>query len=355
MDATQRLHRAIEAHSGLKALWTIGFSMRKRGMLKLYLSAFGLSAYRVHGAQQPDCALLAWGAKPVSNCLARVEDGFIRSVGLGADLTRPLSWVFDTRGIYFDATQPSDLEWLLQNKQFSLGELERAAALRRSVIAAGLTKYNVGAGVWQRPTSSKRVVLVVGQVETDASIRLGSHTVQTNADLLQAVRKLCPQDYLIYKPHPDVLVGLRSGNVLTSQALQWCDEVVTDADMADLLTQVDALHVMTSLAGFEALLRGVAVTCHGTPFYAGWGLCNEPHVLPAAQARRTRRLTLDQLVAGALIDYPSYLHPEQDVLMTAEQAVEFLKIQRKNLKKTSYITKLKRFALACIAKLQDRF
>jgi capsular polysaccharide export protein len=355
MDSAQRLHTAIEAHGGLKALWDSGFSVRKRSMLKRYLSAFGLSAYRIHSTQQSNSALLVWGAKPASNCLARVEDGFIRSVGLGADLTRPLSWVFDTRGIYFDAHQPSDLEWLLQNKQFSLSELERAAALRRNVVGAGLTKYNVGVGIWQRPAIAKRVVLVVGQVETDASIKLGSHIVQTNADLLQAARKLCPQDYLIYKPHPDVLAGLRAGNVLTSQALQWCDEVVTDADMADLLTQVDALHVMTSLAGFEALLRGIDVTCHGTPFYAGWGLCNEPHVLPAAQVRRTRRLTLDQLVAGALIDYPSYLHPDKNMLMTAEQAVELLKTQRKNLKKISHITTLKRFALACLAKLQDRY
>ncbi len=355
MNAKQRLHKAIEAYSNLESLSTLGFSARKMNMLKLYVSALGLDSYNLCKSWQSDCAILAWGASPIASCLAQVEDGFIRSVGLGADLIRPLSWVFDTRGIYFDATHASDLEWLLQNKQFTLAELQRASALRRNVIDAGLSKYNVGAAVWQRPTNAKRVVLVAGQVETDASIRLGSHTVRTNADLLQAARKLCPQDYLIYKPHPDVLAGLRAGNVLTSQALQWCDEVVTDIDMADLLMQVDAVHVITSLTGFEALLRGVTVTCYGTPFYAGWGLCNEPHVLPAAQARRTRRLTLDQLVAGALIDYPSYLHPERDVLMTAEEAVELLKKQRKNLKKNSYANALKRFVLTCLAKLQKRF
>jgi capsular polysaccharide export protein len=53
-------------------------------------------------------------------------------------------------------------------------------------------------------------------------------------------------------------------------------------------------------------MRGREVTCHGTPFYAGWGLTRD---LGAVPARRTRRLTLDALVAGVLILYPRYLDP----------------------------------------------
>ena len=61
---------------------------------------------------------------------------------------------------------------------------------------------------------------------------------------------------------------------------------------------------MTSLAGFEALLRGLRVVVYGRPFYAGWGLTTD---LPPFD--RGRRLSLDQLVAGALILYPRYLDP----------------------------------------------
>jgi capsular polysaccharide export protein len=354
MDTTRRVQSVFGEPSSVGSLKTTGFSSTKRGMLRRYLKALGYG-HRLLKAARNDPASIAWGATPAPQCVVRVEDGFIRSVGLGADLVRPLSWVFDTRGIYFDANTPSDLEWLLQHKQFSTPELQRATALRDSLLAAGLTKYNVGSKPWTRPASSQRIVLVVGQVETDASIRLGSHVVRNNLELLQQTRLDCPHDYLVYKPHPDVVARLRSGNVGHAQLLQWCDEVVTDANMAALLSQVNAVHVMTSLAGFEALLRGIPVTCYGTPFYAGWGLCTEPYVLPAAQARRTRRLSLDELVACALIEYPSYLDPARDTLMNAEQTVALIQTQ---LAKQALPVKRNpalRFALASLAKLGRRF
>ncbi|MGO1490802.1 MAG: capsular polysaccharide export protein, LipB/KpsS family, partial [Psychrobacter sp.] len=40
---------------------------------------------------------------------------FVRSNGLGATLLAPLSVVIDEQGIYYDATQPSDLETLLRH------------------------------------------------------------------------------------------------------------------------------------------------------------------------------------------------------------------------------------------------
>ena len=361
MNATQRLLAVLPQQRGAPGnVKVTGFSAPKRALLKRYLRLLGVGSPQLVTSLQAQCPAIAWGATPADNCVVRVEDGFIRSVGLGADLVRPLSWVFDTRGIYFDASQPSDLEWLLQNKDFSAPELARAAQLRSSLVAAGITKYNVGSAVWQRPATAKRVVLVAGQVETDASIRLGSHTVLTNAQLLQASRAQCPGDYIVYKPHPDVVAGLRAGSVPPKQAMQWCDEVVTHADMAELLGRVDAVHVITSLAGFEALMRGLDVTCYGTPFYAGWGLCHAPYVLPAAQARRTRRLSIDELVYAALMDYPSYLHPEQDALITAEEAVAFLQTHRAAAHRAgagtvSSIGKLKRMALAWLAKAQGRY
>jgi capsular polysaccharide export protein len=61
---------------------------------------------------------------------------------------------------------------------------------------------------------------------------------------------------------------------------------------------------VTSLAGFEALLRRRRVVVYGRPFYAGWGLTTD-----LAELDRGRRLTLEELVAGALILYPRYLDP----------------------------------------------
>lgn len=275
----------------------------------------------------PDGAMLVvWGMRAVPEAskrgisVARVEDGFLRSVGLGADLIRPLSWVVDMRGMYFDATQPSDLEALLAEAAFSDDLLRRAATLRKRIAACGLTKYNVGASRWQRPRGAASVVLVPGQVESDASILYGAPGIKTNLGLLQAVRAAIPDAHLIYKPHPDVVAGLRAAGTGEYEASGWCDKVVMDAPMGELLREVDEVHCLTSLTGFEALLRGKKVVCYGQPFYSSWGLTEDY----APVARRTRRLSLDELVAGALILYPRYMSRTKNAVITPEEALDEL-------------------------------
>lgn len=347
-DAADRLRHTLQ-HSP-DAVPTRGFSWRKGRILQRYLRAM----------RQPKALgmPLAWGMAAASPGVVRVEDGFIRSVGLGADLARPLSWVFDTRGMYFDATGPSDLEWLIGHQEYSSIQLARAAALRAQVVGLGVTKYNLAAMPWRRPRGQKNVLLVAGQVESDASIRLGAHSVRTNAQLLQAVRSRCPDAYIVYKPHPDVVAGLRAGQTLAAITHACADEVLEQADMAQLLQEVDEVHVITSLTGFEALLRGVPVTVYGAPFYAGWGLCTDvelPAAVAARRTRRTRRVSIDHLVAAALIDYPVYLHPKHDRLMTPEQAVHTLQAQRAAPNKLAGGHVLRRPLLAMLAKLKKRF
>jgi len=92
-----------------------------------------------------------------------------------------------------------------------------------------------------------------------------------------------------------------------------------DVPMAVLLDQVDEVHTLTSLAGFEALLRGKRVVCYGLPFYAGWGLTEDKLSFPTG--RRGRKLHLDDLVAGALLLYPCYLSRQTGRFTTAERAL----------------------------------
>jgi capsular polysaccharide export protein len=312
-----------------QVIYGLGFSWRKRALVRNFLSGYRVQFVR-RVAQVPAGATVAlwasgphrdvdWAAQAATPLW--LEDGFLRSVGLGADLVRPLSWVVDSRGMYYDATRPSDLEHLLQTTHFDASTLARAQALRQALVRSGLTKYNVGQLPWQRPgTVAQRgqaVVLVPGQVETDASLRKGAPGIHTNMGLLQAARAAHPDAWLVYKPHPDVVAGLRGQGANEASAQQWCDEVVLDAPMGSMLEAVDHVHVMTSLAGFEALLRGKPVTCHGLPFYAGWGLTQD--ALPAP--RRSRRLDLDALVAGALVLYPRYASLATGAPCTVEQAM----------------------------------
>ena len=265
---------------------------------------------------------------PTSHAIVRVEDGFIRSVGLGAMLSTPYSWVFDRTGIYYDASKPSDLETYLQNHTFTKAEEERAKALQDLLIKLGISKYNfeikkittsslrdtLNAQIDIARAAQRLIALVIGQVETDASIALGSIDIQTNLQLAQTVRNQFPNALVIYKPHPDVLSGLRKGNQDNNQISAICDVIDTKHSLSELLKQVDAVHTINSLSGFEALLRNIHVHCYGLPFYAGWGLTIDRHSCP----RRTRTLTLLQLVHGALIDYPTYLHPKTGAYCTPE-------------------------------------
>lgn len=326
----------------------IGLQRRMRERFAPYLSAYAIAQREKHpilreffqgsgiefvaaGKQVPrgrDC--IVWGRKPLppdmssSQKVIRLEDGFMRSVGLGAEFVRPLSWVMDCRGIYYDATQPSDLEHLLMTEVFEDALLQRAQDLRQRIEGAGLTKYNVGVGQWQRPVSAGRVILVPGQVESDASIEFGAPegicSVRTNMDLLRVVRQGNPDAYIVYKPHPDVMAGLRKEGVDERLALQWCDEQVFNIPMSAMLSRVEEVHLMTSLTGFEALLRNLKVTCHGQPFYAGWGLTEDKVPI----ARRTRHLSIDELVAGVLILYPTYISRKTHRFTTPERALDEL-------------------------------
>ncbi len=238
--------------------------------------------------------------------LARVEDGFLRSVGLGASLQPGASIVVDDRGIYYDPRRESRLSRILAEADFPEALVARARALRETIVARRLSKYNVGltvaAGDW--PTD-QRIVLVPGQVEDDASVRYGSPQVSSNRALLRAARARNPDAFLLYKPHPDVEAGFRPGAIPEAEALALADRIVSGLSIVDLLDRVHHVETMTSLAGFEALIRGLSVATHGRPFYAGWGLTED--LAPGADRRRT--LALDELVAGALILYPRYLDP----------------------------------------------
>ncbi len=303
-----------------RLLHGVGFSPWKRPIVRDFLQGSAVHFVKRPEAVAPNQTLAVWGLKETGSMSAiRLEDGFLRSVGLGTDLIRPLSWVTDRTGIYYDSSRPSDLEQTLETAPFEPALLARARALRERIVSSRLTKYNVGGQAWQRPKGAKRIILVPGQVETDASIASGAPGIRRNMDLLRTVREANPEAYLLYKPHPDVVAGLRARGQGEEGASQCCDEVV-DGDLIQILGQVDALHVMTSLAGFEALLRGKAVTCHGQPFYAGWGLTTDL----APVARRTRRLCLDSLVAGTLILYPTYISRVTGRFTTPERALDEL-------------------------------
>lgn len=250
--------------------------------------------------------------------LARMEDGFIRSVGLGSDFNWPYSLVVDRKGIYYDPTRPSDLEDILNTFPEHPDHdalMERAASLCAVILEKGLTKYNTGLSDVSLPylPGDKTIVLVPGQVEDDASVRKGGFGLD-NLSLLQIARENRPGAFIIYKPHPDVERGNRKGAIPEQTALRYADIIVRNYPMGQLLPKVHEVHTLTSQTGFEALLRGVKVCTYGGPFYAGWGLTEDTQTF----SRRTARLSLDELIAGTLLLYPTYYDWQTENFCRAE-------------------------------------
>ncbi len=263
-----------------------------------------------------------------SPVVVEIEDGFIRSVGLGADCVPPLSIVVDPQGIHFDPCSASTLENLLQHGEFTQDLLSRAQRLRQAIVEARLSKYGRGRESLARPGGTRLHVLVAGQVEDDRSVTSGL-ALPSNLALLKRVRaEVGPSAYLIYKPHPDVLAGHRRGDVPQAELAQLADHVEVEASMPALIEMIDELHVNTSLAGFEALMRGKPVTVYGVPFYSGWGLTVDRGAVPE---RRTAKRSLDELVAAALLLYPRYLDPDTGLPAPAEVLIQKLSVGSQRL------------------------
>ncbi|PZU56931.1 MAG: capsule biosynthesis protein [Sphingobium sp.] len=261
-------------------------------------------AIAIWKARVPDDFLDAVEAR--SGAVHEVEDGFIRSAGLGANCVPPLSIVADRIGVHFDPSGPSELENILQRGGFTPEMLARAERLRVLIVETGISKYDVGGEAMERPGGARRHILVTGQVEDDRSVLFGGGAVAGNFDLLRRARAQEPDAYIIYKPHPDVEAGHRKGRVAEADALAYADQVEREAPISALLDMVDGVHVLTSLAGFEALLRGRQVTTHGVPFYAGWGLTTDLGDVPV---RRSAQRDVNEMVAAVLMLYPRYLDP----------------------------------------------
>lgn len=327
--------RRVEAEAGLERLIALrdraerlggfwgaaGFAPAKRPPIRRLLNSpkgqvryHWLARNAARATEANDGRLVWWAGKesePILKAAAattaptvRMEDGFIRSRGLGSDFFGALSVVLDDLGVYYDATGPSRLEALIQEGAPDARALARAAQLRRRVVETGLSKYNLAGAAPDWPRDRERV-LVVGQVENDRSIKLGCVDIRTNSGLVEAARRDFPDAYLIYRNHPDVTAGNRPG-LLDAHATAAVDVAADDLDIVACLEACDRLVTLTSQAGFEALMRGKPVTTYGRPFYAGWGLTDDR---AGAPDRRTRRATLDELVHAALIAYPLYVAP----------------------------------------------
>ncbi len=289
--------------------------------------------------------IIVWGKSKITdiyiskvkNCIS-VEDGFIRSVGLGGNLFPPYSLLFDKKGIHFDGSRESDLENLLQEMILEEHELIRSRRIIELIVKSNISKYNLkfkNKVEFPSIIKSKDIIAVLGQVENDKSILYGvpDDTIQkSNFSLVKQVKKDYPNSFIIYKPHPDIDSGLRAKGKQEKDIKEVADFIAYNTPLEYIFKKVNRVAVFTSLGGFEALIRGISVITYGFPFYAGWGLTLDKLNDHNWAKRRTRRLSLEELIFISLVKYPLYNSLKFDCLLEIENVIEDL-IKSKSTKK----------------------
>ncbi|EHC1470663.1 capsular polysaccharide biosynthesis protein [Campylobacter coli] len=343
-------------------LYFLGFTLWKRWFMKPFFKAknnkiiFLNSLDELYKANlNSEDKIFIWGkkydktllAKDFSNEIFLVEDGFLRSVFLGSDLTRPFSLIIDSKGLYVDPSKPSDLEDILQNHIFDESLKQRAKKLITMIMQNKFSKYNGLKHEKLNFNTNKKIILIPAQVEDDASMILGGAGFDT-LKLLQSVRATNKDAFIVFKPHPDVLSGNRKGLKEKDIILEYCDEIIENVSIDSAINACDEVHTITSTSGFDALLRAKKVVVYGKPFYAGWGLTQDLHHI----SRRTRVLSLEELVAGVLILYPRYIHPKSKNLCEVELALDIMLALQKDYFSKRWLKILIDFRILMLRKIR---
>ncbi|MBM7652573.1 capsule polysaccharide export protein KpsC/LpsZ [Neobacillus cucumis] len=343
----KRLKPKLETEKTIAFL--LGFSKWKHSFIQDYLNQYdvvfiddkeSMLSIINKAEKYKEKVIMVWGYKERSGLLQfakknniplyRIEDGFIRSVQLGASKSIPISLVMDSQALYYDASQPSDLEDILNTYDFQSDKdlINRAVNCINILKEQNISKYN---NVSSKNIEAvyghkeKKRILVIGQVEDDESIKRGSSRPITNNELVILAAMENPEAEIIYKPHPDVLFGKRAMQSNPAEVAHIAKVITEPLGLTDSFQTIDHVYTITSLSGFEALLRGISVTTFGAPFYSGWGLTDDRQKVD----RRNQQLTIEEIFAAAYILYPKYMHPITRRMITIEEALSFIGIMKK--------------------------
>lgn len=247
-----------------------------------------------------------------------IEDGFIRSVGLGINKAKPMSLLIDSSSIHFDRERNSDLEQMIHSYIPSKSDDLRVQRCIDFIKQYNIDKYNLTQNKAELTLDpSKENILVIGQVDSDDSIKYACRNAITSNELVYFVKKRHPQANIIYRPHPEVLRNLQSQqeNYLTLQKVCFIDE--SQSSLSSLLScdALQTVYTISSLSGFESLLYQKAVYVYGSPFYAGWGLTKD------IEAKSRGTASFSDLFYCAYIKYPTYICPLYGEKITIEEAL----------------------------------
>ncbi len=271
-------------------------------------------------------------AQKYNTSFVLIEDGFIRSLGLGINDSPSFSIVEDDIGIYYDATAPSRLENILNSYDFASDKklMQNTKKAIDLIKKYHISKYNNAVDVPHTYFQNKeKKVLVIAQTAGDASLEYGMLNNYTTDNMINAAIEENPNAKVYLKIHPDVLSGKRKSDIDIVAARKKSIVIEENFNPISLLKHFNKVYTKTSGMGFEALLCGCECVCFGMPFYAGWGITDDRSTCSRRKAKRT----VKEVFAAAYILYTRYYNPYKKRSADIFDVINEIKIQRDKLPK----------------------
>ncbi len=251
-----------------------------------------------------------------------IEDGFIRSVGLGVEGYPAFSIVIDDKGMHYDAGKETRIENILNTYDFNDKKLMQKADEAIELIKKyKISKYNLSSLTLPENVKNKKgkKILIIAQTAGDNSLKYGRAYEFKPKDIILSALEENPGAEVFVKIHPDALSGKRESSIDVELAKKYCNVITQNSNPIMLLEEFDKVYTQTSQMGFEAALLGKEVVTFGMPFYAGWGVTEDK----LTEKRRKRKLTPKEIFAAAYILYSRYYTPyakrECDIIETIEE------------------------------------
>jgi capsular polysaccharide export protein len=257
------------------------------------------------------------------------EDGFLRSADTWCNYKADpkyrfgCSLIFDARTCYYDATKPSTVELMLNDKGLVVSEQDKTEARRiiDRIVANKLTKYN------HQPIYTPQIgrvgcrkVLVVDQSYGDFAIKKGWADDSTFERMLDAAIEENPNADILVKTHPDAMTGVRKGYYDNLKEYGNVFRVTMPINPYSLMEVVDKVYVCSTQFGFEALMAGKEVHVFGMPFYAGWGLTIDDQ----KNQRRTNKRSLEEVFYIFYILYTHWMNPKTGKVCSIDESIDYL-------------------------------
>lgn len=257
-----------------------------------------------------------------------VEDCFLRSIfshvyKAEEKYVKSIGFTFDDLTHYVDATMPSRLEQMLNDKDLIITDEQKARARKcmDKIIETRLSKYN------NQPIYTPNIgrvgvpkVLVVDQSYGDWSIIKGRGSEEIFNLMLEKAIAENPDADIIVKTHPDTMSGNRGGYFTGLKQHDNVYPLTEPINPISLIEYCDKVYVCTTQFGMEALMCNKEVHVFGVPFYQGWGLTIDEQICE----RRTNKRTVEELFYIAYIMYSHYVNPETKSRCEIEEAMDYL-------------------------------